>query len=74
MLDPVDTKLVEDTSSSYQASLLYMASLLRQKAPTDEKLYIGYNAAMDQVSMACETRARGLTEALIPRLQMNTNA
>ncbi len=29
VLDPVDTQLAPDTSSSYQASLLYMESLLR---------------------------------------------
>ena len=35
VLDPVDTKLVPDPSSSYQASMLYMESLLRRKPPTD---------------------------------------
>lgn len=49
VLDPVDTKLVANTISSYQKSLLYMESLLRQKAPTDENLYIGHKAAMDRV-------------------------
>lgn len=49
VLDPVDTKLVTDTSSAYQASLLYMESLLRQAPPTDENLYVGHRAAMDPV-------------------------
>jgi hypothetical protein len=49
LLDPVDTKLVPDSSSSYQASLLYMESLLRQTPPTDDNLYIGHQAAMDLV-------------------------
>jgi hypothetical protein len=40
VLDPVDTKLVVDESSSYQASLLYMEGLLRQSPPTDGNLYI----------------------------------
>ncbi len=62
VLDPVDTKLVQDTSSSYQASLLYMASLLRQKAPTDEKLYIGYNAAMDQVPFQLDPAIQALEQ------------
>ena len=44
ILDPAETKLIPDTSSSYQASLLYMESLLRQTPPTDEKLYIGHRA------------------------------
>lgn len=49
VLDPVDTKLVHDPSSSYQKSLLYMESLLRHTPPTDENLYIGHKAAMDLV-------------------------
>ena len=49
ILDPVDTKLVPDTSSSFQASMLYMESLLRRKPPTDTFLYLGHQAAMDLV-------------------------
>ncbi|MEE4359124.1 MAG: DEAD/DEAH box helicase [Desulfococcaceae bacterium] len=49
VLDPVDTRLVPDSSGSYQKSILYMESLLRQTAPTDENLYIGHRAAMDLV-------------------------
>ncbi|HOV87241.1 MAG TPA: hypothetical protein PLM79_12820, partial [Syntrophobacteraceae bacterium] len=49
VLDPAKTNLVRDSSSSYQASLLYMESLLRQAPPTDENLYIGHRAAMDPV-------------------------
>ena len=50
ILDPVATKLVQDISPSYQASFLYMESLLRQTPPTDNRLYIGHRAAMDPVS------------------------
>lgn len=49
ILDPADTELVADESPNYQASLLYMESLLRQAPPTDEKLYVGHRAAMDPV-------------------------
>jgi len=48
-LDPAETKLVQDNSSSYQASLLYIESLLRKTPPTDENLYIGHKGAMDSV-------------------------
>jgi len=48
-LDPADTKLVQDESSSYQATILYIESLLRQTPPTDDNLYIGHRAAMDVV-------------------------
>ena len=47
LLNPKDTELVQDESSSYKASLLYMESLLRRVPPTDKDLYIGHRAAMD---------------------------
>ena len=62
VLDPVDTKLVPDTSSSYQKSLLYMESLLRQKSPTDENLYIGHKAAMDQVPYQLDPAIQALQQ------------
>jgi SNF2 family DNA or RNA helicase len=49
VLDPVDTKLVPDTSSSFQASILYIESQLRQDRPTEEKLYVGHRGVMDPV-------------------------
>ena len=49
VLDPVETRLIRDGSRGYQASLLYMESLLRQTPPTDENLYVGHRAAMDGV-------------------------
>ena len=62
VLDPVDTKLVPDTSSSYQGSLLYMESLLRQIPPTDEKLYIGHKAAMDSVPYQLDPAIQALEQ------------
>ena len=49
VLDPAQTDLVQDTSSSYNASLLYIESLLRQTSPTGQEIYIGHKAAMDLV-------------------------
>ena len=62
VLDPVDTKLVADTSSSYQKSLLYMESLLRQTPPTDENLYIGHKAAMDLVPYQLDPAIQALRQ------------
>lgn len=62
VLDPVDTKLVPDTSSSYQKSLLYMESLLRQTPPTDNNLYIGYKAAMDAVPYQLDPAIQALEQ------------
>ena len=62
VLDPVDTKLVADTSSSYQKSILYMESLLRQTSPTDENLYIGHKAAMDLVPYQLDPAIQALQQ------------
>jgi superfamily II DNA or RNA helicase len=63
ILDPVDTKLVIDTSSSYQKSLLYMESLLRQTPPTDDNLYIGHKAAMDLVPYQLDPAIQALQQS-----------
>lgn len=47
ILDPATTTLVEDRSSNYRGTLLYIESLLRQRVPTDEKISFGHKAAMD---------------------------
>ncbi|WP_285163556.1 DEAD/DEAH box helicase [Shewanella goraebulensis] len=47
ILDPKETKLVEDESPSYMTSKLYMESMLRQRVPTDEQVHLGHKAAMD---------------------------
>jgi ERCC4-related helicase len=62
ILDPAETKLVKDKSSSYQASLLYMESLLRKTPPTDENLYIGHNAAMDSVPYQLDPAIQALKQ------------
>ena len=61
-LDPVDTKLITDTSSAYRKSILYMESLLRQTPPTDENLYIGYQAAMDPVPYQLDPAIQSLQQ------------
>lgn len=47
ILDPKITKLVEDDSSAYSASKLYIESMLRQRVPTDENIHLGHKGAMD---------------------------
>ncbi|WP_240537392.1 DEAD/DEAH box helicase [Vibrio sp. CUB2] len=47
VLDPKNTKLVEDDSPSYSASKLYIESMLRGRVPTDETVHMGHKAAMD---------------------------
>ena len=62
ILDPADTKLVPDTSSSFQASLLYMESLLRRTPPTDENLHIGHKGAMDPVPYQLDPAIQALQQ------------
>lgn len=62
VFDPVETKLVADDSSSYQKSMLYMESLLRQTPPTDENLYIGHKAAMDPVPYQLDPAIQALRQ------------
>lgn len=62
VLDPVDTKLVVDSSSSYQKSILYMESLLKQTPPTDEHLHIGHRAAMDLVPYQLDPSIQALQQ------------
>ncbi len=50
VIDPAETELRQDTSPGFRQSRLYMESRLRNRAPTDEKLHVGHQAAIDQMS------------------------
>lgn len=47
ILAPEETELVDDVSSGYRASRLYLDTLIRQAPPVDEKIYLGQKAALD---------------------------
>lgn len=49
ILQPERTELVDDTSSHFDASLLYIASLLRKSAPSDAAVHLGDQAALDRM-------------------------
>src|SRR2546421_11220850 len=44
---PEDTDLVADNSPQYRRSRLYLESLLRRTPPTDDKVYLGRQAALN---------------------------
>jgi ERCC4-related helicase len=44
---PEDTELVTDSSPQYRRSRLYLESLLRRTPPTDDRVYLGHQAALD---------------------------
>ena len=48
-VDPVNTKFVPDTSPNASRSHLFIESLLRSSAPTDDKIHVGDKAAMDSL-------------------------
>jgi len=62
ILDPAETSLVPDTSSSFRDSLLYVESLLRQTPPTDEKLYSGHTGAVDAVPYQLDPAIQALQQ------------
>ncbi len=62
ILDPAETNLVQDRSGGFRSSLLYMESLLKKTPPTDSKLYIGHNAAMDQVPYQLDPALKALKQ------------
>lgn len=53
-VDPTKVRLINDDSSRYTKSLLYLESQWRQKAPTDKNIHIGHRAAMDLMPFQLE--------------------
>ena len=47
ILDPAQTTLVDDLSSGYSATQLYLENALRQTPPADQRIALGHEAAMD---------------------------
>jgi len=62
VMDPAETKLVPDTSSSFRDSLLYIESLLRQTPPTENKLFCGYSGAVDAVPYQLDPAIQALQQ------------
>jgi superfamily II DNA or RNA helicase len=49
ILDPAKTELVADDSPAYNASILYLESLLRRNVPHDDCIHLGHRGAMNLV-------------------------
>ena len=47
IVDPAKVKLIPDDSAFFKRAKLYIESHLRQKLPTDNRIYVGDKAAMD---------------------------
>ncbi len=66
-LKPESTKLVCDPSPGYRRSKLYLESLRRKTPPTDEKIYVGHQAAMEPVDYQLTPAAKALA---LPRARI----
>lgn len=62
ILDPATTKLVQDQSNSFERSLLFLESQLRQATPNDEKIHIADQAAMDLVPYQLDPAIQALKQ------------
>lgn len=61
-INPEETKLVPDKSPKFINSRLHMESLLRRKAPTDDKIHVGHKAAMDTLDYQLKPALRALSK------------
>lgn len=62
VLEPESTQLVDDTSSNFAASLLYVESLRRQSLPSDDKLYQGHKGALDLLPFQLQPARQALKQ------------
>ena len=62
ILDPATTQLVDDQSSGYRASLLYLDTLLRKAPPTDGRIHLAQHAAIDQLPYQLDPALQALAQ------------
>lgn len=62
VLRPEETELIVDDSPQYQATRLYLDTMLRQFIPNDQKMYVGQHAAMDQIPYQFDPARQALSQ------------
>jgi len=62
VLDPAQTTLVQDSSSGYADSLLYIESQLRRQSINDERIHIAHQGAMDLVPYQIDPAVQALKQ------------
>ncbi len=62
VMDPAKTVLVQDTSSGYTDSLLYIESQLRRQSINDEQIHIAHQGAMDLVPYQLDPAVQALRQ------------
>ncbi len=61
VLDPAETKLVEDPSPQHRAGLLYLESLLQDLPPPDDAIVLGHEGAFDLLPFQLEPARQALS-------------
>lgn len=62
VLDPASTQLVADDSSHFNASMLYIESVLRRTQPNDERIRLGHRAVMNLVPYQLDPALQALRQ------------
>ncbi len=62
VLDPAETRLVPDTSSHFNASMLYIESVLRRNLPDDNRIRMGHRAVMNVVPYQLDPALQALKQ------------
>lgn len=62
VLDPAKTELVADTSNAFNASMLYIESVLRRNLPNDDKIRLGNRAVMNLVPYQLDPALQALAQ------------
>lgn len=62
ILAPEETELVDDPSANFGASLLYLDSMLRKTAPSDERIHLGHRAALDSLDFQLQPTLQALRQ------------
>lgn len=62
VLKPEETQLVDDLSSGYRASQLYLDTQLRLTPPADSRIHVAHQAAMDLLSYQLDPARQALEQ------------
>lgn len=62
VLDPAKTELVADDSNAFNASMLYIESVLRRNLPNDEAIRLGHRAVMNLVPYQLDPALQALAQ------------
>lgn len=62
LLHPAQTRLVQDDSSHFNASMLYIEGVLRRNLPNDDRIRLGHRAVMNLVPYQLDPALQALSQ------------